>query len=327
MQKTYQKAILITLVLLLINLIPISSGNLITTKINVSEAPSDDFYFIQITDTHVMHRILDSPLHYKNLLSTLIDHINSFEKKPAFIVLTGDLVAVGGGIIGALNYRTFLECFHKKDGQLYADSDYTIPVYTIPGNHDYLLHFNLINYHRFIDNKHTIKFNIMGLLENRQLNDRYTITHENLTLIFLDTGHGYLIKPSEWIHLKGSGLNYWFDIEWLDSVLVDCDTKHKIICMHHPAVNWGEYDTFGRNKDIFIQMCEGYDVDVILAGHTHISRVFDKDKNFYENNVLPLNCSQYPPLHVQTEACKEGSFYRNITISGNDVFLNPSEKP
>ena len=77
--------------------------------------------------------------------------------------------------------------------------------------------------------------------------------------------------------------------------------------------------------DLYLNVCEGYDVDLVLAGHSHASRVFDKDKNFYPDEVLPLNCSQYPPLYTQTDACKEGSYYRIITVSGNDVWLNPCE--
>jgi len=126
--------------------------------------------------------------------------------------------------------------------------------------------------------------------------------------------------------LKGSGLSYWFDIEWLESTLNKCSSKYKIVLMHHPAINWGDHDTIARNQDNFIQLCEGYDVELVLAGHTHASRVYDKNNNFYPNDILPLNCSKYPTLYVQTDACKEGGYYRNITISGNDIWLNPCEK-
>jgi len=322
---------LFVILILLINIVPISYASFINkTKHNdrISNfcVPSDDFYFVHLTDPHIMHKIFDRSENYKNQLSKVINYFSSIEDKPAFIVITGDLVSIGGGIIGTLNYRTFLECFYKKDKQLYADENYTIPVYTIPGNHDYLLRLNLINYHRFIDNKHTIRFNIMELLENRTLNDRYVIKHENLTLYFLDSGHGYFLKPWEIYKFRGAGLSYWFDIEWLERQFRKDDSIHKIILMHYPAVTWSDYDQIARNIDTFINLCEGYDIELVLAGHTHKSRVFDKDKNFYPNNVLPLNCSQYPPLHVQTDACKEGSFYRCITISGNDVWLNPSKQ-
>jgi predicted MPP superfamily phosphohydrolase len=336
MKKNRLLFILFVLAIIFINILPIAFASVVKQKqldekiLNLvaqeSSIPSDDFYFVHLTDTHVMHKIFDSPKEYKNKLNSVLNYFTSIDDKPAFFVITGDLVSIGGGIIGALNYKTFLECFYKKDGQLYADDNNTIPVYTIPGNHDYLLNLNLFNYHLFIDNKHTIRYNTMELLENRTLNDRYVIHHENLSLFFMDSGHGYLIKPWEITKFKGAGLSYWFDIEWLEREIRKDDSKHKIVLMHYPAINWCDYDKLARNADVFINLCEGYNIDLVLAGHTHASRVFDKDQNFYENDILPLNCSQYPPLYVQTEACKEGSFYRCITISGNDVWLNPTEQ-
>ena len=156
----------------------------------------------------------------------------------------------------------------------------------------------------------------------------------------MDSGHDYILQPKDWIHVMGSGLTYWFDILWLEDELSSCNSRHKIVLMHHPAINWGKYDTFVHNKEIFIQLCEGYNVDLVLTGHTHAHRVFDKDKNFYPNNELPLNCSLYTTLYVQTAATKggifennlipdeedEGYYYRNITIHGNDIWLNPCEQ-
>jgi len=328
----HKKSTLILLfgLFLIIFSLPASSLNILETKNNNLEFPcdnipvcSDDFYFIQITDTHVMHKLIDRSEEYKNKFSNLIDEINSFKNKPAFVVITGDLVSSGGGIIGSLHYRAFLDCIYKENDQLYTDINCSIPIYTIPGNHDYYFHSNLFNYHRLIDKNHAVYNNIMDLLEERQLSDRYIIEHENLTLFFMNSGHDYRLNPIDILNFKGSGLSYWFDIEWLEAALNNCTTKHKIVLTHHPAINWDEHDTIARNKDIFIQLCEGYNVDLVLAGHTHAARVFDKNKNFYPNNVLPLNCNRYPTLYVQTDACKEGGFYRNITISGNDILLNP----
>ena len=63
----------------------------------------------------------------------------------------------------------------------------------------------------------------------------------------------------------------------------------------------------------------------MLAGHTHRSIVFDSNENVYES--LPLNCSQYSTtLHVQSDDCKEGIHFRNITIVGDDIWINVSEE-
>ena len=315
--------------LLSISFFPLASANFIQVSSSILEksSSSDEFYFIQITDTHVMHRLFDKDERYKNRFSDLIEHINSFENKPAFVVVAGDLVSSGKGFIGRLNYKAFLDCVYKDEGRLYADPDFEIPIYTQPGDHDYLFGLNLLNYHRLIDTEHVVwNNNILDLLESRQLSDRYTITYENLTLFFLDTGHIYFSNPAYWLHFRGSGLSYWFDIEWLEKEFNNCDSKHKIVLIHHPAINWGEYDTISRNQENFIKLCEGFNVELVLSGQTHASRVFDKNKNFYPNDALPLNCSSYSTFYVQTDACKEGCFYRNITISGNDVWLNPCEQ-
>ena len=324
--KTPSTLILISVLVIVSSITPMYCGKSISNNIVLedtnSEELSDDFYFVQITDPHIMNKIMDSKSNYKNYLKAVIEHFISLEEKPAFFVITGDLVSFGSGILGALNYKTFLECVYEENDHLFADENCTIPVYTIPGNHDCLFSLNLFNYHRLVDSTHWFLKTPIEYLEQRQLNDRFTIQYQDLTMFFLFSGHGYYLEPSKWINIKGSGLSYWFDIEWLDGELKNCSTKHKIILMHHPAVNWGEYDIIGRNTDIFIRMCEGYDVDLVLAGHTHAARVFDKNKTFYQNSMLPLNCSKYPTLHVQTDACKEGGYYRIVTIAGNDIILD-----
>ena len=296
---------------ILIFLISILIINLNITAISINQKTDqnkdNDFYFIHITDTHILHKIFDRNEDRVEKLQTLIDHINSFDKKPAFVVITGDLVEWGSGIIGRLNYKTLINCFNENSGQYYLDTDLSIPIYFTPGNHDYYFNWNLINYHRFIDNDHIIE------------NDRYTLTFEeqNLTLFFMDSGCHYILKPFD---ILGGGLTR-FDITWLEESLDECKSKYKIILMHYPAVNWGQYDVIARNRETFIELCEAYNVELVLTGHTHVARVFDKDKNFYHNDILPLNCSQYSTLYVQTDACKEGSYYRNISIINNDIWL------
>ena len=277
---------------------------------------TNGFYFVHITDTHVLHKIFDRNEFRKNRLQTVLTHVTSFKEKPAFVVITGDLVEWGSGLGGALNYQEFTECFYEKEGQLYADSNCTIPVYTTPGNHDYFWSRTLFNYHRFVDKKHVRE------------NDRYTVTFNGLTLFFLDSGHNEInreAKPYDWIYVLGSGLSLR-DIEWLDDALNSCTSQHKIVIMHHPAINWGEYDVIAHNREAFISLCEGYNVDLVLTGHTHAARVFDSNGNFYPNNVLPLNLSFYPTLYVQTDAIKEGYYYRNITISSGSIWLGPCEQ-
>lgn len=275
---------------------------------------SDDFYFVHLTDTHIKHKLFDINEKTKERLSSVIDHILSFDKKPEFIVITGDLTEWGGGgITGALNCIAFADCFYELDEQLYADEGLSIPVYTTPGNHDYCFNRNLKNYHKYIDKNHVDD------------SDRYTVTHGNVSLFFIDSGANYYLNPLTWIDICGEGL-YNCDIEWLEDSFSN-SSKKKIVLMHHPAVNkpnkWGFIGgVLIRNRENFINTCEKYSAELVLAGHTHHAVIYDSNQNLYDD--FPLNCSNCPTLYVQSDDCKEGIHYRNISIIGDDIWVEES---
>jgi predicted MPP superfamily phosphohydrolase len=272
------------------------------TKERFKRILDNDFYFIHLTDTHVMHKIFDwAELSTQRLQSVLL-HVSSFEKKPAFFVITGDLTNWGGSpISGALNCLAFEHCFYKKDGQLYADADYSIPVYTTPGNHEYIYTRSLINYHRFIEN-----------------DTHYIITYNDMSLFFLNSGPSYFDGA---MGLSGS------EMEWFESHLQNCYSPIKIVLMHHPAVHHRDehgtmMDVITHHREAFVITCQSHNIDLVLTGHTHNSWVFDGTENFYEDNV-PINCSGYPTLFVQTDDCYESIHYRNISIIHDNVWLEP----
>ena len=271
-----------------------------------SEKESSDFYFVQLTDIHIMHKIFDRQELSKTRFSTVLHTVISFDNKPAFIVITGDLVEWGGnGWLGALNYKTMVDCLYEQDGQLFADAAYTIPVYTTPGNHDYCFHRDIQNYHTYIDSNHIDE------------EDHYVITYEDVSLFFMDSGPNYYANLSILFDWHGTGLTD-DDIAWLDTELHKCSSAHKIVLMHHPAV--GEFDdVFIKNRVEFIALCETYAVDLVLTGHTHRSKIYDCNLNEYSD--ARINCSEYPPLYVQTDDCKLSIHYRNISIIHNDVWL------
>ena len=78
-----------------------------TISINEKQG-ADDFYFIHITDTHVVNKFLDKHEIRKHWLISLLENVTSFDKQPAFVVITGDLVEWGGGFLGALNYYSLI---------------------------------------------------------------------------------------------------------------------------------------------------------------------------------------------------------------------------
>ena len=275
----------------------------------------DDFYFVHITDTHVVNKLFDRNEVSKKRFTTVIEKIISLNPKPAFVVLTGDIVEWGGSdVTGAMNYQTLLECLYEQNDQLYIDDGYTIPLYTTPGNHDYMSDNSLENYHTYIDKNHVIE------------GDRYIVTLHEVSLFFMDSGFEYILEP--WDYSFGSGL-YDGDIEWLEDTLSECTSKHKIILMHHPAINFRDIfgvmiDVIARNRENFIDVCLKYDVDLVLAGHTHDSIVFDSDEN--KIGDLPLKCSEYSTLFVQTDDCKQGINYRIISYVNGDILLEETEE-
>ncbi len=300
----YMKKILVVALLFILFTGSLAFGSISNNSTNQNEY--DDFYFVHITDTHVLSKLFDHKENSIKRFKGVLDRVCSFDIKPAFVVVTGDLTEWGAsGLSGALNCKAFVSCLYKKNGELYADANFSIPVYTTPGNHDYCFNRNLKNYHKYIDKNH---------IEDE---DRYAVTFGDTSLFFMDSGPNYYSEISILFDWHGEGL-FDCDIQWLENELSNCESAHKIVLMHHPAVG-EEDDLFINNRDEFVELCETYGVEVVLAGHTHRSKVYDYDLN--ENAELPLNCSQLTTLYVQTDDCKTGVHYRNISFIDGDIWL------
>ena len=287
------KFFIILVFLLLVNLIlpTINAINLTETGANYT------FSFVHITDPHILCQSNNSNNSRKNELKSVLDYVISFEPKPSFIVLTGDLVAVGSGLAGALNYKEFLSCFYEKNNQIFASSDYTIPVYTCPGNHDYRYKKTIDNYHKYISNK-----------------DKYVLIYGNLCLIFLDSGYDVTLDPMP----LGSGLSD-SDILWLEEKLTQYSNYDKIILLHHPIFNWGNNGVISQNRLKFVELCDTFNVEFVLSGHTHSDEIMNKNKNY--GFVCPINCDEYDTLYVQTESTFQYLGYRNISIKNGEIWI------
>ncbi len=293
---------LVALMLVTVMVMATASSSLIQGK----PTGSHDFYFVHISDVHVKNKLFDKNEVSKHRFMTILENISRFPSKPAFVVITGDLAHWGGsGLFGALNCRTVVSCLHEKEGQLYVDDSYTIPVYTTPGNHEYAYTRSLKNYHTYIDKNHVLE------------DDRYIVTRDDVTLFFMDSGPNYYSNLSILFDWHGTGLSD-ADISWLDDGLRQCQTSHKIVLMHHPAVGDAD-DLFINNREAFVGLCESNHVELVLAGHTHSNhRIFDVNMTLY---VEPINCSRAPPLYVQSDDCAEDCHYRNVSLIGSDVWL------
>jgi len=272
-------------------------------NIELSKTETSDFYFVHISDTHVMNKQFDKYEEYKQNFVRVLEEIKNFKEKPAFIALMGDTVEWGGsGVTGALNYQTLLSCIYQKDGMLYVDSSFTIPIYTTPGNHDYMWENSLKNYKNYLNSE-----------------NKYIIDMGSVSLFFIDSGSNYYLEPWDWLRVLGAGL-FDKDIEWLEQQFSNHQSDKKIVFMHHPAVNYRDekgimIDVIARNRENFIQLCENYDVELVLSGHTHSSVVYDGNENKYDS--YPFNCSNYSTLFVQTDDCKQDVNYRNVSVSSS----------
>jgi 3',5'-cyclic AMP phosphodiesterase CpdA len=257
---------------------------------NVFKKENSDFYFIHMTDIHIMAESFANIYngYSKDRFIKVLNEINSFENKPAFLVITGDLVEWGSGKSGSSNYETLVS-----------------------------FNWNLDNYQSYITNER-----------------KYIITYEDMTLFFLDSGPHYFKKPKYWLDVFARGLENE-DIKWLEEKLNNCSSEYKIVLMHHPAINDRNSDgemsnILLNNREVFIELCEKNDVDLVLTGHTHYSRVFDINENRYSD--YPINASNYPTLFVQSKANKvdEKSYpdcnYRNISVINGNIWLEENVK-
>ncbi len=305
MEGTRETAgVVFLVVLLLINGSSLGATGIETPRTVRSEGGDrhdvNEFYFVHLTDTHVMSKLFEPSGLSMMRIRMALDRFCSFVPKPAFVVITGDLVHWGGSwVSGALNCRAFAGCFYQQNGTLFADTNHTIPVYTTPGNHDYFFVRNLDNYHRYIDDE-----------------DRYIVNCSGVSLVFMTSGAAFFGD--------GAGLSD-DDMAWLDHALDVCNTSAEIVLMHHPAINTRNGQgvmegVLARNREAFVSACNAHHVELVLAGHTHRSRVYDSNESVY-NDSLGLNCSLYPTLFVQTDDCSDNINFRNVTVSGRTVWL------
>jgi len=256
-----------------------------------------DFYFIHMTDVHIQKGNEKSTKNFDNC----IEYINNLNPAPDFVIITGDCVEIGN----AENFQEFDRYLKKLN----------VPYYTCPGNHDYYDakwrgKSGISEYYKYIDSR-----------------DNYYFQHKNTFFISLNSGYDDLLNPCIPYPPTGTGLDD-LQISWLDDQLDlldgnpndrDDSDYNKIVYMHHPVINPGSED-FCRgllNDNIidFINICDKYNVDVVLTGHTHDDEIYDKYgfiKNGYDNEDT---------IYIQTDACIEGGKFRKIVVQNEKVIV------
>ena len=289
-------------------------------------------YFIQLTDTHVNELFWPAPMAGRGTterFTSMIQKISYLNPLPKFIIISGDLVDWGGGSWGVDSYNAFNNVLSSLD-------DLNIPVLFAPGNHDWLpapdelilaggaLLLGGIPLTMFVLSSWLIPAGIDNYHSFIKSNDDYSWDYENYHIVSMNSGHA---DPHIWDDYC-SGLTDpqidWLenDLDMLDGNDDDQDTsgKLKFVFMHHP------YRYLSDNIQDFLDICNEYEVAMILAGHHHQNYELDENFNFDEDDINnPKNfyssnkCNEMiGPMFAETRDSVDYG-YRMVFIKGSDI--------
>jgi 3',5'-cyclic AMP phosphodiesterase CpdA len=251
-------------------------------------------------------------------------YIKEFAKlnpKPEFVIVSGDISNAGNlspdGVYPTVTQHLFPPSLeYPAIGDYFIDSAMTIPVYFTPGNHEYWK--QLVNPPPSSD---TLSYYDKFLTPDTD----YTITTSLAVLVFLRSGSDVYGSPT---NVEGKGLSD-DQISYLRNVLAANNSKRKIIIMHHPAVNVAGTNSDGtpysypisdtvdnsiiNNRTTFLNICDSFNVDIVLNGHEHQNVVADR-----KGYVINENCLDSNTRYIQTAAAFNRS-YRIITVNSSVI--------
>ena len=254
------------------------------------------FYFVHITDLHYGY------YGARNLVKNeLIPEINSLKYvygyKPAFVLITGDLLSWGNGCEDdPLSWLGFIIAAEEENNSyqlLRSDLDSGldgIPYYCCPGNHDGYI-YCAINPFKYIGlYKYGAAFPDMPYPSTQY------IPSCGLSLATLNSGSDVFLPCP--VCPKGTGLTD-NDITGYDSMLNDViNTFHpiyKVTIMHHPTIFYGDcpfgyggwdLGCISNNRQGFMDKNEIYDVDLVCSGHIHSSgEYYRKNDGIWEKGA------------------------------------------
>ena len=239
------------------------------------------FKFIQISDPHVGYSDNTS-----KFLGEVVSDINFIN--PNFVILTGDVAEKGNHPEW---YEEALDSLKKLK----------MPVYVISGNHDW--------------------YNWMYLPtdENNYLNyvnpfTDYSFEFGNSYFILLDSGEDDLPSfTSNCYGLTDSQLT------WTNDVLSEYQgDKPGFIFMHGPFLD-DENNENRYGKEQFIDLCNAYNVDMVLCGHVHKNKFFDETGVRHTGDISPIAGTKF----VQTTTSGKNDYsecgYRLIRVEGDSI--------
>jgi len=281
------------------------------------------FTFIHISDMHVSSIPFQNSDTNAQYFQCYIKEFAKLNPKPAFVAVSGDISNVGNqspdGMYPVITQYLFPPNLTNPGvGDYFIDSARTIPIYFVPGNHEYWV--ALVNPPVSNDTLTYYKKFLSPDID-------YAITTNLAVIVFLRSGSDSTITAE---NKKGRGLTDE-QCTYLRNILRANSNKRKIIVMHHPAVNAigtnsdgtpftgvinsPEDCSIANNRNNFLNICDSNHVDLVLDGHEHQNVVANRT-----GQVIPENGSD-STRYVQTAAAFNRS-YRIITIDSSYVTIS-----
>jgi 3',5'-cyclic AMP phosphodiesterase CpdA len=281
------------------------------------------FTFIHISDMHVSGIPFEDSDTNARYFQCYIKEFAKLVPKPAFVVVSGDVSNVGNqapdGMYPIVTRYLFPPGLTNPGiGDYFIDSAHTIPVYFVPGNHEYWM--ALVNPPVSND---TLAYYKKFLTPDTD----YAITTDLAVIVFLRSGSDSTITAG---NKKGKGLSDG-QCAYLRDILHINSSKRKIIVMHHPAVNAigtnsdgtpftgvinsPEDCSIANNRNNFLNICDSNHVDIVLNGHEHQNVVAGRN-----GKVISENGSD-STRYIQTAAAFNRS-YRIVTVDPSYVTVS-----
>jgi hypothetical protein len=281
------------------------------------------FTFIHISDMHVSGIPFQNSDTNAQYFQCYIEEFAKLNPKPAFVVVSGDVSNVGNqtpdGMYPTITQYLFPPTLTNPGiGDYFIDSAKTIPIYFVPGNHEYWV---------ALSNPPVSNDTLTYYKKFLTPDTDYAITTNLAVIVFLRSGSDSIISA---VNIKGKGLSNE-QCTFLRNNLSTNSNKRKIIVMHHPGVNAIGTNSDGtpftgvitspddcsiaNNRTNFLNICDSNHVDVVLDGHEHQNVVADRAGNVISENGIEST------RYVQTAAAFNRS-YRIITVDSSFVTVS-----
>lgn len=200
------------------------------------------FFFVQLTDMQMGFKEPEGEVSRSvGLLNDAVDAINRLH--PAFVVVTGDMINTW---YDQKQYDAYRECMDRIDS--------SIPVYTIPGNHD------------------------MKPVKNPESVEAYASHFGPDHFAFSYGGSFFIGYNSNWIMEKMTDREEE-QFQWLDKQLrKHRRSKHRFMFTHcsiikeSPDEKEGYFNYREPYRSKYLQLCKDRKVDAVFSGHFHRTR-------------------------------------------------------